>query len=155
MADSWTKLYTVCAEAIKPYCLTEFSLRWRCRCVHEMYGENAERKKRVSTRSARFSIQHLSPVPSLPIVCSHEGWRYKRAWTKNSVQAKFKSLVCVVREHREVFLLLVFVLTFEFSTQKQQQSPQQLLNTQLTLQQRHEGSHLWRSPGHRHWLVHS
>ena len=66
MADSWTKLYTVCAEAIKPYCLTEFSLRWRCRCVHEMYGENAQREKRVSTRSAKRSIQHLSPLfPSI------------------------------------------------------------------------------------------
>ena len=28
MADSWTELYTVCAEAIKPYYLTEFSLKW-------------------------------------------------------------------------------------------------------------------------------
>ena len=46
-------------------------------------GEEAsEHKKRKALDS--------TPFPSLPIVCSNEGWRYKRAWTKNSALGKLK-----------------------------------------------------------------
>ena len=158
MADSWInyKIYNVkCSgnndSIISLLVLRISHFRGRCKSVRRM----------EKTRSRRSEWAHWkrepldsTPFPSISFA-SHKGWRFKRVSTKHNVQGRFKSLVCMVREHREVFLLLVFVLTSGFSTQKQQQSPQQLLNTQLTLQRRQEGSHLWWSPGHRHWSVHS